>query len=59
LERLKLVLDYLPAGQGYVEFNNTGIVFQHKTTESLRRELMRNGQLRQICGFDITLGVKG
>ena len=36
-----------------------GIVFQHKTTESLRRELMRNGQLRQICGFDITLGVEG
>jgi hypothetical protein len=36
-----------------------GVVFQHKTTESLRRDLMRNGQLRQICGFDITLGVKG
>jgi hypothetical protein len=36
-----------------------GIVFQHRTTESLRRELMRNGQLRQVCGFDITLGVEG
>jgi hypothetical protein len=35
------------------------IVFQHKTTESLRRELMKNEQLRQICGFDITLGAEG
>jgi hypothetical protein len=36
-----------------------GVVFQHDSTESLRRELMRNGQLRQVCGFDIMLGVKG
>jgi len=28
-----------------------GIVFQHPTTESLRRELSRNGQLRCMCGF--------
>ncbi|MGI6518553.1 MAG: transposase [Bacillota bacterium] len=78
LERLKLVIDYLPdeelmqaledeRGNGRndypvrVVWNSmlAGIVFQHKTTESLRRELMRNGQLRQICGFDITLGVEG
>jgi len=29
-----------------------GVVFQHSGTESLRRELQRNGQLRQLCGFD-------
>jgi hypothetical protein len=28
-----------------------GAVFQHPTIESLRRELARNGQLRQLCGF--------
>lgn len=28
-----------------------GIVFQHESTEKLRRELGRNGQLRQVCGF--------
>ncbi len=28
-----------------------GIVFQHPSVESLRRELGRNGQLRSICGF--------
>ena len=28
-----------------------GIVFQHPTVESLLRELGRNGQLRQVCGF--------
>lgn len=28
-----------------------GIVFEHKTTESLRRELRRNGQLRWLCGI--------
>jgi DNA-binding NtrC family response regulator len=78
LERLKLVIDYLPdeelmqaledeRGNGRndypvrVVWNSmlAGIVFQHKTTESLRRELMRNGQLRQICGFDIMLDVGG
>lgn len=36
-----------------------GVVFQHKSIESLRRELMRNGQLREICGFDVMLGIKG
>ena len=33
-----------------------GIVFQHPTGESLRRELRRNGELRQACGFDIFSG---
>lgn len=28
-----------------------GIVFQHPSIESLRRELGRNGELRQLCGF--------
>ena len=29
-----------------------GIVFQHTSIASLRRELLRNGELRQACGFD-------
>lgn len=29
-----------------------GIVFQHDGIEKLRRELVRNGQLRELCGFD-------
>ncbi len=29
-----------------------GVVFQHVSIESLRRELSRNGQLRSMCGFD-------
>jgi len=33
-----------------------GIVFQHPTVESLRRELQRNGQLRYVCGFDMGRG---
>ena len=35
-----------------------GIVFGHETIESLRRELQRNGQLRQLCGFDPLLGTQ-
>lgn len=35
-----------------------GIVFQHASVESLRRELSRNAQLRQICGFDLARGNK-
>jgi hypothetical protein len=31
-----------------------GVVFQHETIESLRRELLRNAQLRQACGFDLS-----
>ena len=33
-----------------------GIVFQHLSGESLRRELRRNAELRQVCGFDIFAG---
>ncbi len=33
-----------------------GIVFQHPSIESLRREFSRNAQLREICGFDPCLG---
>jgi hypothetical protein len=29
-----------------------GIVYQHTSIESLRRELFRNGELREGCGFD-------
>jgi len=29
------------------------VVFQHESIESLRRELSRNAQLRQVCGFDL------
>ena len=32
-----------------------GIVYQHASIESLRRELMRNGELRELCGFDSVL----
>jgi hypothetical protein len=35
-----------------------GIVFEHVGVESLRRELSRNAQLRELCGFDPLLGVK-
>ena len=33
-----------------------GIVFQHRGIEELRRELKRNAQLRQVCGFDLLKG---
>jgi hypothetical protein len=33
-----------------------GVVFGHETIESLRRELQRNGQLRDMCGFEPLLG---
>jgi hypothetical protein len=29
-----------------------GVVYQHVSIESLRRELLRNAQLRQMCGLD-------
>jgi hypothetical protein len=35
-----------------------GIVYQHVSIESLRRELLRNGELREACGFDPSLGEK-
>ena len=33
-----------------------GVVFQHPTIASLRRELRRNAELRALCGFDPVLG---
>jgi len=33
-----------------------GIVFEHVSIESLRRELQRNAQLRHVCGFDVVRG---
>ena len=36
-----------------------GVSFQHVSVESLRRELLRNAQLRQLCGFDLARGVDG
>ena len=29
-----------------------GVLYQHPSVEALRRELLRNGQLRDLCGFD-------
>lgn len=73
LERLRLVLDYLPdeglmrrleseRGKGRDDWpvravwNSilAGVVFQHATVASLRRELGRNAQLRWLCGFELT-----
>ncbi len=34
-----------------------GIVYGHVSIESLRRELKRNGELRDICGFDVLKGI--
>ena len=34
-----------------------GIVFEHASVESLRRELQRNAQLREMCGFNPIAGV--
>lgn len=34
-----------------------GIIFQHKSMESLRRELQRNAQLRELCGFEPAKGI--
>jgi hypothetical protein len=33
-----------------------GVVYEHASVESLRRELTRNGQLRQMCGFEVERG---
>lgn len=35
----------------------TGIVFEHPIVASLRRELQRNAQLRELCGFEPCLGI--
>jgi hypothetical protein len=34
-----------------------GIIYQHKSSASLLRELRRNGQLRDLCGFDPQRGM--
>ena len=34
------------------------IIFQHKSIESLRRELSRNAQLRELCGFNNFYGIQ-
>ena len=36
-----------------------GVVYEHATVESLRRELRRNAQLRELCGFDPLKGEAG
>ncbi|MCX7030700.1 MAG: transposase [Spirochaetes bacterium] len=36
----------------------SGVVFQHPTVEALLRELRRNAQLRQVCGFELVKGLK-
>ena len=33
-----------------------GFVFGHDSIASLRRELLRNAQLREVCGFDLFKG---
>jgi hypothetical protein len=35
-----------------------GIVYQHVSAASLLRELARNAEMRELCGFDPLLGVK-
>lgn len=34
-----------------------GIVFQHPSVATLLREMLRNAQLRSVCGFDPVLGM--
>jgi hypothetical protein len=34
-----------------------GVVFEHPSIASLRRELRRNAQLRDVCGFDLLKGM--
>lgn len=35
-----------------------GVVYQHVSVASLRRELLRNGELRELCGFDPAKGAR-
>jgi hypothetical protein len=35
-----------------------GVVYEHPRVESLLRELKRNGQLRQVCGFELAKGLE-
>jgi len=34
------------------------VLYQHPSVASLRRELLRNGELRQLCGFDPVQGAE-
>ena len=34
-----------------------GVVFEHKSVATLRRELQRNGQLREVCGLELGKGL--
>ncbi len=34
-----------------------GVVYEHKSVQSLRRELMRNAQLRELCGLEVEKGL--
>jgi hypothetical protein len=36
----------------------SGVVFGHTHIESLRRELRRNAELRDVCGFDVLKGME-
>jgi len=36
-----------------------GVVYQHQSIESLRRELLRNGDLLSLCGFETIKGNEG
>ena len=33
-----------------------GVVYEHQSVQSLWRELKRNGQLRELCGFEVEKG---
>jgi len=35
-----------------------GVVYEHGSVASLRRELLRNGELRELCGFDSHKGAR-
>jgi len=35
-----------------------GVIFEHNSIESLRRELKRNPLLRQLCGFNVFVGTE-
>jgi hypothetical protein len=64
-EKLMIALE-LDRGRGRDEYpvrpmwNSVlaGVVFQHLSVASLRRELRRNAELRALCGFDPVLGEK-
>lgn len=34
-----------------------GVLYEDKSVQSLRRELKRNAQLRELCGFEVEKGI--